>query len=166
MAETVVDVGDSLFDVAVREYGHIQGIYDLVKANGVGFSDSLPVGTVLQAEETGKYAETSTADATVIGKQTTPLVKVEPGQNIFDIAIALGGSVEYVLGLVKDNGLSFSSVVPAGVELKVIGDPKNKTVAQYFSNRRIATGADIRIDGKAVLEGVDYWAIEKDFIVQ
>jgi len=164
--DTVVNVGDSLFDVAVREFGHVQGVYDLIKANGIGVSDDLPAGTALQVEDPAKYQEQKPADAGAISKDLLPSASIEPGQNIFDIAIAFGGHIEAVRELVKDNGLSFSSLVSAGSTLAVRKQPKNKLVADFFSNKQPATGSAILVGGKAPLEGIDYWAVNKDFIVQ
>jgi hypothetical protein len=93
-------------------------------------------------------------------------VKLEPGQNIFDIAIATGGHIEAVLGIVKDNGISFSTMLEAGEDVEINNPPVDKLIARYFLSRTPATGSVPTVDGANKLEGIDYWAIEQDFIVQ
>lgn len=85
----------------------------------------------------------------------------QQGQTYFDIALQVYGSIEGVFGL---TGGSISDQPEPGTALTASGAVINKYVVNEYLNNNIipATGADSTITN----EGIGYWIIENDFIVQ
>lgn len=166
MAERVVKPGENLFDVAVLEYGHIQAIYDLAVANGVGFTDTLEAGVELQADDTRKYSDYEPADVTPPLSKPYKETFVASGQNIFDIAIQLYGNIEGIKHLVKENGIGLTDDVEPGVPVK--SDKEiDRLVVDYLNGRNIkpATGMSAEEANIITPEGIGYWAVGIDFVV-
>lgn len=88
---------------------------------------------------------------------------VRNGQTALDIAIQQAGSVEAVVALAFANGISITDDLVTGSFL-VNTDVINKAVVRLYADekRHPATGET----AGDRLEGIDYWYIELDFIVQ
>ncbi|MBI9063289.1 MAG: hypothetical protein JEZ14_15010, partial [Marinilabiliaceae bacterium] len=74
--------GETLFDVAVRDYGHLQGVFNLAKDNGIGMTGDLSPGTDLKIDDSLSF---KALKGISISLQTTELpneVTVEPSQNM------------------------------------------------------------------------------------
>ena len=90
-------------------------------------------------------------------------ISVLTGQSLFDLAIQGTGSIEGVFGLAKAAGLSITDELPSGMVIPVpipLADPQ---VAEYYAARRITPATATTTD--IILEGVEFWNIELDFIV-
>ena len=158
---------ENIFDVAIRVYGHNQGIFNIVKDNDLSFSSEPGPGIELIIDETANYSEFLPANVILAGKQQKVEIAAQPNQNIYDLAIQQYGSIEGVFLLVKNNNISLSTKVEVGFNLDATGEPVVKLVYKWFrSKANPATGSEIIVDAQPVLEGIDYWAIEIDFIVQ
>lgn len=91
---------------------------------------------------------------------------VLPGQTFADVAVRYKGRLEDIMELAVSNGRSITDAIVAGEEL-VVGEANNKALVRYLNNNNImpATGATVEADVAQQQEGIDYWAIEKEFIV-
>jgi hypothetical protein len=100
-------------------------------------------------------------------------VTVLNNQSVFDIAIQYFGTIEASVLIAVLNGISITDELTPGhiLELPVI-DYGYSEVAAYFKTEKIEPATGISVyeisEGEVVteLEGIDYWGIEYDFIVQ
>ena len=51
MKTVIVRNNQSLFDIAIQEYGTVESVFDLAMANGLGITGILTAGQVLKAPE-------------------------------------------------------------------------------------------------------------------
>jgi LysM repeat protein len=102
-------------------------------------------------------------------------VTVLNNQSLFDVAIQYYGTVEASVSIAILNGISITDELVPGQVLNVpVIDYGFSDVANYFNIEKIepATGTSVydiyNEDGEITtpLEGIDYWGIEYDFIVQ
>lgn len=93
--------------------------------------------------------------------------KVSDNQSLFDIAIQELGSVSSVFELADLNDLSITDYLTPGDELKLPAI-KNSDLQDYFRAYNIKPATDATVSDMDALrdEGIDYWAIEVDFVVQ
>jgi hypothetical protein len=92
---------------------------------------------------------------------------IKSGQSLFDIALQAYGTIEGVFSLLADNPGKLTTLtdeLTPGTELVVNGAVLNKYVADEYTNRGIipATGLRHEVYG----DGIGWWIIENDFIVQ
>lgn len=90
-------------------------------------------------------------------------IVVKNKQSLFDIAIQEYGNVEAVFWIIEDNDWIHSPVdiIEAGDELNIREQSMNFTTKEYLKNYEVVSG------GKSTHpEGVGFWRVEKDFIVQ
>ncbi len=94
-------------------------------------------------------------------------VVVLDGQSLFDLALQTAGSVEAMFDIAERNSLSVTDPLTAGSEL-VASDAVNKPVFEYYSVNGIKPATDATIAAMNELrdEGIDFWALEVDFVVQ
>jgi hypothetical protein len=96
-------------------------------------------------------------------------VTVSYGQTWLDIAMQELGDVERVMELVLLNGRSLSDNLQAGEVLKVPDyDISKRKFIQLFANNanKPASGESFNADDAvAIGEGIEFWAIENDFVV-
>jgi hypothetical protein len=94
-------------------------------------------------------------------------IKVQAGQSLFDIAVQYLGDVERVFEIADINGLMTTNEVEPGTWLVVPDlDMAKRYVVDAFSKRNLSPASitDSGIEA-AALDGIDYWAIEDDFII-
>ena len=159
---------ENIIDVAIRVYGHINGLYFLVKKNNsISFSSELSAGTELIIDDSLDFSEEKTIDLTNIIEQAPQELSIESNQNIFDISIIAFGSVEGLQNLIKRNNISASEILLPGTILNSKGNISNKSIVDYWKNKKTkpATGNILLINNEPVLEGIGYWAIAIDFKV-
>lgn len=99
-----------------------------------------------------------------MSRQTITVVSY---QSLLDVALQTLGSIEGAIAMCKLNGLSLTSDITPGEELLVPEGIINEDIVNYFKhgNRLIATGYNEN-ELPPHLEGISYWAINNDFIVQ
>jgi len=94
-------------------------------------------------------------------------MKASEKQSTFDIAAQTSGSIEAAFLLALKNGISITDELVPGQEL-MLTDVVNKDIREYYSNKGIVpvTGiSNTDITNTIASEGVEFWAIEMDFIV-
>lgn len=159
--------GETLFDVAVREYGHMQGVFELAQDNGVGMTNALEPGTELSIDDAVSF---KTLKGITIALQTSELpneVMAEPYQNMFDLALQAYGDLAGVFQLAKDNELDMTADIKPGDVLKTRKEVINKLIFEYYRGRGIKPATGLTPEENELLkpEGIDFWGIEYDFIV-
>ena len=94
-------------------------------------------------------------------------VRVESGQSLLDLAVQHCGSVEELLSLALANGLSPTGALIAGAEV-FVGPPTNRAVANLFAVNGIKPATAITQEDELQTiadEGIEFWTVEKDFII-
>lgn len=89
---------------------------------------------------------------------------VKPGQALPDIAIQHCGHLGAWAGIAALNGLGLTDALAAGQVLQ-LPDQTDKRVVAYLKSGGHEPAAG-EVQTFIVLEGIGYWAIEDDFIVQ
>ncbi len=95
-------------------------------------------------------------------------IVVLEGQTLIDLAIQQCGSIEALFALAKTNGLSTTEDLVVASEIDVV-DQFDKPIAQYYDNNELTPATALTADDQLVaaeLEGISYWSINVDFIVQ
>jgi len=94
-------------------------------------------------------------------------VRVEPGQSLIDISLQHCGSVEALLELAQANGLSPTDTLTAGAAFATAA-PSSRAVANLYAVNGIipATAVTQAEELQTIAdEGIEFWAIEEDFII-
>lgn len=94
-------------------------------------------------------------------------VRVEPGQSLVDISLQRCGSVEALLELAQTNGVSPTDTLTAGAALATPA-PSSRAVANLYAVNGIipATAVTLAQELQTIAdEGIEFWAIEDDFII-
>lgn len=97
-------------------------------------------------------------------------INVLTGQSLFDIAIQELGSVEGVFELAEKADVGLTDELVVGVLLNAPVDPLDRQVVDYYKANRIRPATAITRDntsagGDILMEGIEFWAVEYDFIV-
>jgi len=159
--------GETLFDVAVKHYGHMQGLLNLINDNGLGFTDEPLAGHVLELNESVSFGNLKKI---TIATQVSALPNVETikaGQSLFDMALQIYGDLSGLKELAGDNKLNLTQDISAGQILKSRPNLKNRYVVAFFKDRKYkpASGLTPAESEELKPEGIGYWAIEYDFEV-
>lgn len=97
-------------------------------------------------------------------------ITVLHNQSLFDIAIQHTGVVENAFSIAKANNISITAFLASGSKLTIPTEVQiNNDVKNYYDARKIqpATGTTEGTDnGLEELEGISYWIINKNFVVQ
>jgi hypothetical protein len=94
--------------------------------------------------------------------------KVSENQSFLDIAIQTSGGIASVFDLAVVNDLSITDDLTPGQSLQLV-DLDNADVTAYYKSKNLVPATALTADDKLVaaeLEGISYWAINVDFIVQ
>lgn len=88
------------------------------------------------------------------------------GQSLIDVAIQCCGSAEAAYEIAVLNGLSITDDLAAGRELN-IPTAVNATIVSYYTQKGIkpATGITTEAENALIGEGIEYWALEYDFVI-
>ncbi len=159
--------GETLFDVVIRKYGHMQGIAQLVQDNGIGFTDDAVAGEALLFDDDVSYSELSTVTIETETEEASNEVTVEPGQNIFDLVIQVYGDMSGLKNMANDNNLNLTDDIGAGTILKTRSDVDNSLVVDYLNGKSIkpATALTDTETEELTPQGIGYWQIEYNFKV-
>ena len=97
-------------------------------------------------------------------------ITVLHNQSLFDIAIQHTGNVMNAFLIAQANNLSITALLVAGSKLIIPGTVEiNNDVKGYYAAKKIqpATGTTEGTEnGEELLEGISYWIINKNFVVQ
>ncbi len=98
------------------------------------------------------------------------VIKTGEGQTLLDIAMQYTGDVSRAVEIAHLNGLQLTDDLEAGMELQVPEAAIDKQyIAEAFAENDLhpASGeTELPNADDEVLEGIDYWTIEDDFIIQ
>lgn len=91
-------------------------------------------------------------------------------QSLLDMVIQECGSLDSIFSLAERNNMAITDDLPAGKELEyALEDITQKQVVISLANRGIqpatAISSELLANGELLLEGVEFWGIEYDFIV-
>lgn len=88
-------------------------------------------------------------------------------QNLLDLAIQHTGSVENAFAIAVANGLSLTDDLEAGRESGIPKVEQNKDILSYYQAKKLQPATGISLAGNQLnqSEGIDYWAIQMDFVV-
>lgn len=98
------------------------------------------------------------------------MITVLNNQSLFDISIRYTGTIENAFKIAVANGLSLTDDLEPGAQLIIPEDVEmNNDVVNYFAAKGIqpATGFEFNdIEITPELEGISYWIINENFVVQ
>ena len=95
------------------------------------------------------------------------MVRAISNQSVFDLAVQTSGSAESAFAFALRNGLSVTDTLTPGQQLTTV-DIMNIDIANYYNARNLKPATDYTVSEpqpEPGLEGIDYWAIEIDFVV-
>lgn len=89
-------------------------------------------------------------------------------QSLLDIAIQHNGSLNNIFATCLQNGISITDALIVGSEIEVDTDEIDAEIVSYYTSKEIipALGNEVNTASLITPSGIDYWAIENDFIVQ
>lgn len=164
MQEVIVKQGQTIFDVAVEYLDNALMAYQIAMLNGISVTDVLQYGSTIKIPN---YTNTYTSEKSVNQTSEVYVVTVKQGQSLLDIAVQYCGDAAAAFDIAKINNLTFSSSLEAGTSINLIPS-LNEGLSKYFKNgnHTPATAANLKTQIiEPILSGIDYWAIETDFIV-
>lgn len=96
--------------------------------------------------------------------------KVLDSQSLWDIAIRESGDISGVWEIAEKQDIGLTEELTAGEELEIPPEMKNRKIARFYDLYGIypATGITIESmsgEGALLLEGIEFWGIEYDFII-
>jgi len=93
-------------------------------------------------------------------------MKVRDNQNLYDIAIQYCGSSEAAYDIAYLNGISVTDSLTVGQELE-LPPVVSKSIVDYYANKSLtpATSLTETQQNEALAEGIDFWAVETEFII-
>jgi hypothetical protein len=91
-------------------------------------------------------------------------VIVQSGQTLFDIALQEYGSIAGVFQLADDNGIDNITDELAVGSVLIVSDEfiVNKNIVDFYKNNRITSATAL---SNNQLQGIGFWAIGVDFII-
>jgi hypothetical protein len=92
------------------------------------------------------------------------LYKISEGQSVLDVAVQKCGAAEAALALAIRNEVSITEELSIGKEI-VLSEVVNKNIAAYYANKNLSPATGITTNGELLDEGIEFWAIEYDFVV-
>jgi hypothetical protein len=156
MLSTKILHGQSLSDLADEEK-----LFEAADLNGIGITDALVPGVIISVP--AKVVK-KTANQPLAKKITSPKVKAIAGQTWIDLTIQQLGDEERIFELCDLNSAGITDLLAAGTEIESLEpDAKRKKVVNALQSRKPSSlyyGT-----GNPAPEGIEYWAIELDFIV-
>jgi hypothetical protein len=183
--------GQTLIDIAMQYCGDALAVFDVADLNALGVTDDLIPGQTILIPDVAidkiKVVEAfegltpassyndedieltwESAGALVITKEGTLKkgLTVGEGQTLIDIAMQFLGDASRAFEIADLNGLSITDNLTPGQTL-IIPEPaidKIKIVAAFAGLQPASMDDENVLD--EVFDGIDYWAIEEDFIVQ
>lgn len=157
---------ESMVDLVIRGYGHIEGIIQFAKDNGVAL-DAVETGVVQRLVNDSLKAQLRTERPlfpqvfTVLRTQ----VSVSSGQNNIDLALQELGSVEGFVAFLKANGIGANDDIAHSTIIKSLtADIVNDDVRKFYKalNYRVNTGVPVEStpDGVRLLEDGSFRLLE------
>lgn len=88
-------------------------------------------------------------------------------QSLLDLAVQHTGSVENAFVLALQNGKSLTDDLVAGEQLSLENPKNSKDILSYYQSKKLqpATGVSHTGDSSLQLQGIGFWAIQSEFII-
>lgn len=154
--------GESSFiEYAIAQYGNIEAAFDMAFSNGLSV-DSVPV---LNSNVSVPVLEIRKKQ-TIFNRSLKPVskyVKAGGDQALIDLAIQEAGTVEGLFEVAFLNGLSITDDLIPGNEYLKPSVQVQKIVDLFANTHKPASNAYNDLTEQP--EGIDYWYIENNFIV-
>jgi len=158
--------GENYFDALTRSNISIDYVFDVAAANGIDITELLSSGFVLDIPALTPVKEHRLQQAKSIKATQQRNLTVGFGQNMFDKCIEICGNMQSLFDLAKANNLSITDTVTKESNLIPASISDSNMVRYYFKqNIRPATGNEV-IAEAVTGDGIGYWIIENDFIIQ
>jgi len=174
----------SLFDIALQSSGSVEAAFDMSLLNSIGITDDIVPGTELSPTDIlnkeiaayylAKNIQPATLESQIITGSGSPVdvaslilvqnntLKALSGQSIFDLAVQSSGSVEAAFDLALMNSIGLTDDIVPGINLTV-ASVVNKQIADYYKNKGIKPAT--YSETESGIGGIEYWAIETEFLV-
>lgn len=139
-------------------------LFEAADLNAIGITDVLTAGVILSVPERSPH---KLNDEVIQPRIKVPVVKAQHGQTWTDLSMQELGDEERVFELADANDAGITEEVEIGVELitPVLAAEK-KSIVNVLKVTRPASGALPNPPGGNLLEqGIEFWAIEFDFVV-
>lgn len=94
-------------------------------------------------------------------------MKVFEGQSLLDAALQKCGSIESLILFAQKNNISITDELLSGTDL-LDPDVNDQDIVDYYSKKNLHPATAItgtQYNKTISMEGIEYWIIEKDFIV-
>lgn len=144
MKEAIAYEGQSIIDQAIKQYGHIEAVVQLSKDNNLGVDAQFAGVKVLVVDESMipvyQIKKALTPEKVIA---TTRKVKLATNQNLIDLCLQEYGSLDQLVALHRDNGLSVINGADAGSELMILNSRiTDNSFVPYLKKkgRKIVTG--------------------------
>jgi len=154
----------SVLDAVIAEAGSLEDLIAFCQLNGIGITDDLTPGEVLQSTGNSYAPSSSVTNSQLV---TAP-VNILPGQTLADMAIQTLGSLENLIALAVLNGLSVTALLTPGEQLNYSLTPYSPQVVQVFQAKGWTPASGETIPGPrapVLLSGIGYWGIDYTFVV-
>lgn len=93
-------------------------------------------------------------------------IEIKENQTLLDIAVQEKGGVDAAFDLAIINDKSITDALQSGEVIVTDGDLINKSVADFYGTKNLKAASNVPgAAGVEVEEGIEFWAIEYDFIV-
>jgi hypothetical protein len=156
--DVTVRYNDSLATLCGEEL-----LFEAADLNGIGITDALVPGVQLSLP-TAAVTPAITSEFITRAEAVSNLVTVLPGQTWADMVIQQLGDEERLFELVDLNGVGITNDLVPGTTITSAKTATNKaSIVKALALRK--PGSLFRGIDDAAPEGIEYWAIEVDFIV-
>jgi len=92
-------------------------------------------------------------------------IVVLEAQSLFDLVIQECGGIGAAFEIAELNGLSITDVLVPGTSIE-LPETINKPVHEYYKTHGLKPSTDATTISELINEGIDFWALEVDFVVQ
>ena len=88
-------------------------------------------------------------------------------QSFLDLAIQHTGSVENAFDLALQNGKSLTDDLVAGEQLTLKNTKNNTDILSYYQSKKLQPATSVSHTGSSSfqLQGIGYWSIQSEFII-
>ena len=126
----------SIFDIALQEYGDINAVFQLLRDNSNAIlDDELNVDTTLSIDD--NYVAKIEAFANAEYIMNISDITVLQNQSLFDISLQEYGDIEGLFFLMKANNLSLHTTIKAGDVIKITEKQINKSLVKFYKENGI-----------------------------
>ena len=127
----------SIYDIALQEYGNINAVFQLLRDNSNAIlDDELSVDTTLSIDDDYEAGIEAFANAEYSNTSISNITALQ-NQSLFDIALQEYGDIEGLFFLMKANRLSLHTTIKAGDVIKITERPINKWLVKYYKENGI-----------------------------